>query len=193
MKNFLLFLIFIPLFLLYLIVCFLFPIIKFGKIKKEKGSKIYICKDPIHSDYVFRTKDVLDMFLTKKNYVKIGWGDRKIFLETQSWNKVKIQDIIGAFFGLNKTVLRVEFLDNIPEKSIEINLSKEQLEIIKNHIGNSYNKKLIKKKKEYYQIGDFYESDLKYSCINTCNNWVNQGLKKAKITNRIWCPLSFWI
>lgn len=182
----------LPVFIPYLILCFTFPLIKFGKIKKSKGLKIYICKDAIHSDFIFCAKDVKDLFNTNKKYIKIGWGDRKIFLETQNWNNLKLKDLFFAFFGLNESVLRIEKLDELNNcKAIEID--ENQLEIIKEYIKKSHNNRLINKKENYYQNGDYYESDLNYNCINTCNNWVNKALRKAKISNRIWCPVSYWL
>lgn len=191
--NFILLILLLPLFLFYLILSFIIPIIRLGKIQKEKGAVMYIAKDMIHADYIFLSKDIKNMFRSNKKYVKVGWGDRKIFLETKSWNEVKIHNIIKAFFGLNETVLRVEFLGRLPKNYTKIEISKKQLEIIKMHIENSYNKKKIRKKKEYYQNGDFYESNLKYNCITNCNNWINIGLRLAKISNKIWCPLTFWL
>lgn len=189
---FLLFIYYFPLFLIYLTLCFIIPIIKLGKIEKNTGLKIYIIKDLVHSDFVFLANDVNDLFYSKSKYIKIGWGDRKIFLETQSWKDLKIKDFLYAFFGLNKTVLRIQHLDELPIcKTIE--LDQNQLEIIKEYIKKSHNNKIIEKKENYYQNGDFYESELRYNCINTCNNWLNRALRKAKISNIIWCPISYWV
>ena len=98
-----------------------------------------------------------------------------------------------AFFGLNKTVLRIEYLDDLLFDSKPLEINERQLNVIKIHIKNSYNGKLIEKKKEYYQIGDYYESNLKYNCFTNCNNWVNYGLRLAQVTNRIWCPITYWL
>ena len=193
---FAIFLLFSPIFLIYLIACLLLPMFKSGKIEQSNGrKKICVIKDAIHSDYVFESKDWKNLFKTDKKYVLIGWGDRSIFLDTQKWADLKIENFVKAFFGLNKTVLRVEFLDEIPkEKRLKkFTINSEQFNILKKHITNSYNKQKIKKEDWHYQIGDFYESNLKYNCITNCNNWINVGLRKCGLSNRIWCPLSFWI
>jgi uncharacterized protein (TIGR02117 family) len=169
------------------------PFFKIGSLSKGKGLKLWIARDAIHSDYVFESKLWKDQFQTKGKYIKIGWGDRKIFLETQTWNDLKINDFMFAFFGLNKTVLRVEFIDEVPIGSKEMDIDKRQLEVIKIHVADSHNGKLIIKKPNYYQKGDFYESKLRYNCVTNCNNWVNRGLFLARATTRIWCPLSFWL
>ena len=193
---FIVLLIFSPIFLFYLISCLFLPLIRGGKIEKSSGKgKIFVIKDAIHSDYVFESKDWINVFKTNKKYVSIGWGDRSIFLETQKWADLKIENFIKAFFGLNKTVLRVKFFDEIPkEKKLkQFVINKKQLNILKKYITNSYNKQKIKKESWHYQEGDFYESSLAYNCITNCNNWVNVGLIKCGLSNRLWCPLSFWI
>lgn len=182
-----------PLFLTYLLLCFIVPIVKFGKRENIKtGKTFYVIKDNIHADYLFLSED-LDIFKTKKKYTIIGWGDRKIFLETQSWSGLKLEDFLKAFYGLNKTVLRVEFTNKIPKNKIVKEFKTKNLDKLIHHIKNSFINKKIRKKKEYYQKGEFYESNLNYNCFTNCNNWVNWGLRKCSSSNRIWCPLSFWI
>jgi uncharacterized protein (TIGR02117 family) len=193
MINIFYLILFSPIFLIYLILCLTIPLIKFGKIEKAKGRKIHLIKDNIHCDYIIESKYLKSLFLTKKKYTKIGWGDRKIFLETQSWDKFKYINLFYAFFGLNDSVLRVEFLKQLPSIVTTIELNQKQLNILKKHIKNSHNKKVIKKKIDYYKKGTYYESSLKYNCVTNCNNWINQGLRLDKINNRLWCPLSFWL
>lgn len=193
---FIIFLVLSPIFLIYGAFCLVLPLVKFGKINKKTGkSKVFIIKDKIHSDYVFESKHWKNVFKTNKKYVSIGWGDRSIFLETQKWENLKIENFIKAFFGLNKTVLRIDFFDEFPKnktlKTFIVN--KKQLNILKKHVIGSYNKQKIKKESWHYQIGDFYESNLTYNCITNCNNWINNGLRKCGLSNTIWCPLSFWV
>jgi uncharacterized protein (TIGR02117 family) len=183
----------LPLFAIYATLCFTVPLLRFGDIKNGKGIKLYISKDMIHSDYLFESSLWKNEFEPKGKYIKIGWGDRKIFLETKEWTNLKTLDFLFAFFGLNKTVLRVDFLDEIPQGSTEINIDELQLEVLKIYVKDSYNGRIIQKRPHYYQRGDFYESSLKYNCITNCNNWVNRGLYLARATNRIWCPISFWL
>ena len=56
--HFLLFLFCVPVFLLYIIFCLTIPLIKIGKVKREKGTKIYITKDFIHSDDIFESENL---------------------------------------------------------------------------------------------------------------------------------------
>lgn len=183
----------IPIFFLYFLICLIFPWIKIGNIKTGGKITIYIVKDNIHSDYIFESKFFKDVFKSKKRFIKIGWGDRKMFLETKTWNDLKIKDFLFAFFGLNESVLKVEFLEKLPNKIKKIKINQQQLDIIKIHILNSFENEIIKKIPGYVESGDFYQSNLQYNCITNCNNWINTGLVKAKISNRLWCPLSLYL
>ena len=187
-----LFIYLIPTFVLYVLLCFTIPLIKIGKKQNKKGVQIHVVKDTIHSDYLFSTKDI-GIFPAKNKYIKIGWGDRKIFFETPRWKDLKMKDFIWAFFGLNDTVLKVEYLNHIPENSKLIEIDQEQLQIIQTHIKRSFYGDQIEKKPNYIQKGEFYRSKLKYNPITNCNNWVNRGLYLSCSSNRLWCPISFWL
>lgn len=183
----------LPIFVIYAILCLTIPLLRVGHVEPRKGLKLYIVRDAIHADYLFDSSLWKEKFTPKGKYIKIGWGDRKIFLETKRWSDLKIMDFLFAFFGLNETVLRIDFLEEIPHGAREIDADERQLNVIKAHVNESHNGRIIHKKPKYYQKGDFYESNLRYNCITNCNNWVNRGLFLARLTNRVWCPLSFWL
>jgi uncharacterized protein (TIGR02117 family) len=191
-------LLFLAPFLIYVPLCLLSILLRYPFFLEKQTGRInlFIIKDNIHSDLVFESKYWKGLFNTNKKYVIIGWGDRKIFLETSSWGKLKLINVIKAFFGLNSSIVRVEYVNELP-KNKKINkykINKNQLSVLKDHVLDSLkNLKKIKKLKTYYQKGDFYSSDLRYSCIYTCNNWVNIALRKIGMSNKIWCPISFWL
>lgn len=183
----------VPIFVVYFLACLLSPLVRRGKIREGRGVKFHIVRDAIHSDYLFDSDIWKEEFKPKGRYVKIGWGDRRIFLEIRYWSELSSQDILSAFFGLNPTVLRVEFLDEVPNGSKEVEASAEQLEVVKDHIKGSFSGGPIRRMPDDYQGGEFYESDLRYNCFANCNNWVNKGLRLAGLTNKLWCPISHLI
>lgn len=191
MRSIILFALCIPVFIVYAILCLTVPLIRIGTIHRGKGIRLWIVKDAIHSDYLFESELWKEVFPIKEKYIRIGWGDRKIFLETKEWKELKAINFLKAFWGLNDTVLKVDFMDHPAQDEMEI--SPDQFRILKEHVMGSFKGNPIEKRPEYYQKGDFYESDLKYNCFTNCNNWVNAGLVKAQISNRIWCPLSLWL
>lgn len=205
MIYYFLFIFLIPLFATYVLLCLIIPSIFFNAkaIKKDrrnndevyfepKDKRVFIIKDYIHSDLVFYSSDWNSIFVTEKKYIVIGWGDRGIFLETKKWPELKISNFIKAFFGLNESVVRVKFIDRLPENYIKNKIDIDQFESLKNHIMSSFlDFQEIKKQDGYCEEGVFYRSKLNYNCIKTCNNWVNEGLLKSDLARRTWAPLSF--
>lgn len=188
-----LFLYLTPLLAVYFLLYVATSIFIAGEKNPGTGQEIYVVSDLIHSDYVFKSEQIKDLFQTDKKFVKVGWGDKKIFLETKRWSDLKIIHFLGALFGINETALRVEYLDELPAGSKKIELNEKQIQIINVYIKDSFYGEPIKKKPSYYQKGDYYRSRLRYNCITNCNNWVNYGLYLAKVTNVIWCPFSFLV
>ena len=183
-----------PIIIFYFLLCFTIPFLRIGEIDEKRTTiKLYISKDPIHSDYVFDSSLWSEIFPKKGKYIKIGWGDRKIFLETKTWANLNALNVVSAFFGINKTVLRVESLEELPTGCSEYNINDRQLHVLKIHVLDSFFGGPIKKQSWHCEKGDFYESKLRYNCITNCNNWVNRGMFLARITNRIWCPLSIYL
>lgn len=186
-----LFLLSLPFILFYLLLALLAPLMRFGRIRRGGDQRVYVTVDLIHSDYVFLS-GVFPEFSTDKKYVKVGWGDRRIFLETRTWGELRLEDFLRAFFGLNSTVLRVEFLDSVPDGARVHQVDLGQLELLRGHIRGSFFGDPLDRRPCDYQGGVFYALDLTYNCVTNCNNWVNLGLRRAGLTNRLWAPLSFW-
>jgi len=161
-------------------------------INDKAKNKLLIIKDNIHSDYVFESKIWKNLFKTNKRYVCIGWGNKSIYCDINEWKEISEENIIEAFFGTSETVVHVYFLDELPvDKQVKkINIDDDQLEILKNHIIESFKDFYIIKNNE---SGYFYYSLLKYNFINTCNNWLNKGLLKCRLSSKFWCPISFWV
>lgn len=168
--------------------------LRVGSVRRGRGAKIFVAKDMVHADYVFDARLWEREFGLGGRYVKIGWGDRRIFLETRTWGELKAKDFVRAFFGLNPTVLRVDFSEKVPAGARELEIDEFQLEAIRSHILRSYRRgPPVERKPSDYQGGEFYESELRYNCVTNCNNWVNRGMFLAGVTNRLWCPLSLWL
>lgn len=190
---FTIFLLCLPLFFLYFVCCLILPVFKFGKTRRGGPIRCFLHKDSIHSDYIFESSLWSDIFCPKGRFIQIGWGDRKIFLETKTWRDLKIKDFLCAFFGMNDSVLKVDFFDEITDGTSFLDMECDQLEQIKKYILDSTNGIAIKKLPGYYEQGDFYESELQYNCVTNCNNWVGQGLRKAGLYGGFWFPLTIWI
>jgi len=183
-----------PVFVFYLLLCAFSPlIVRFRKLEKGGEEEVYIVKDAIHSDYIFKAEQISSVFKTESKFIKVGWGERKIFLETRDWSSLKLESFLMAFLGMSESVLRVEQIDELPDKLKTIQLNSCQLAGLLTHIKKSFYGETIEKLPTYYKKGEYYKSRLHYSCITNCNNWVNRGLFTVRATNKVWCPLSTFV
>ena len=74
-----------------------------------------------------------------------------------------------------------------------ISICETQLNLLNQYIINSFSKGsegqiVIIPNSGYTNQDEFYEANGNYNLINTCNSWVNRGLKTSKIKTSIWSP-----
>jgi uncharacterized protein (TIGR02117 family) len=186
--------------LLYLIVAFLLSFIskKPESISCEKKETIYLLSNGVHLDIILERNQLKEDFWqelkipTKVKYVAFGWGDKGFYLNTKTWNDLKASTLINALFLKSGTAMHVTNYYKEHDEFISISLCPAQLMALKTHIETSFQKndqqKLTKVGKGYYWNDTFYEAKGSYNAIKTCNEWVNQGLKKANIQTSIWSP-----
>ncbi|MDN5212441.1 DUF2459 domain-containing protein [Fulvivirgaceae bacterium BMA12] len=127
------------------------------------------------------------------NFVSFGWGDRAFYLNTPDWTDLKIQTAIKALFVKSETALHVT---NYKEPEVlwkAVAICPSQIESLNDFIRNSFKTNeaslLLEIEGAGYGRNDkFYEAIGSYTCIYTCNNWVNEGLKRTKIKTSVWSP-----
>ena len=185
---------------LYISTAFLlsfFPIQNNYQIKKEKN--VYIIYDNVHSDIVFNIKNISDKWIKnlpilknkKKGYIAFGWGDKETYLNTPTWNKIKISTSFKALFINTPSLMHITYYPSINcfigVKPIKV--SNNQSKKIKKSIFKSFNFK--EKFYKGYGYNDlFYDSPYKYNFIYTCNTWTGDILRDANILMSYWTPFS---
>ena len=53
------------------------------------------------------------------------------------------------------------------------------------------NSKVLLPGKGYNSNDKFYKANGKYSCVNTCNTWVNSVFKESGLRACLWTPFDF--
>jgi uncharacterized protein (TIGR02117 family) len=170
-----------------------------GSIESKKDEKIYIYYNKVHSDIVLKVADLPDLWIEalpipqkrKEGYIAFGWGDKDTYLNTPTWNDIKVSTSLKALFLNTSSLMHVSYHYNIEqlEDLKAITLSKVQ----KNQIKASIFKSFSKEKKIYHGYGRndiFYNSPYKYNFIFTCNTWTGNILRSAKIPLSYWTPFS---
>ena len=163
----------------------------------ENIKPIYLISNGIHLDIVFKVEQLDDILLEELNiskkakYVAFGWGDEDFYLNTPTWNDLTTRTLAKALFWKSRSAMHVTEYRTKSSKFIVVPLCDVQLEILKNYVESSFakaNGKVVEIGKGYGKNDKFYEAKGSYNAIKTCNEWVNIGLKKAKVKTSIWSP-----
>jgi uncharacterized protein (TIGR02117 family) len=204
------FLVLIAFALIYLLFALVLPMIKVnsGITDNKTDLEIFVLSNGVHTDIVLPVKSKqidfskylpycdFELVDSTFKYVAIGWGDKGFYLETPTWEDLKISTAFKAAFGLSSTAMHVTYKKNKPScgdlcKSILI--SEQQYNRLLLYIASSFrldgSYSPIKINHPGYNNYDcFYEANGCYSLFKTCNVWTGNALKAANIKVGIWTP-----
>ena len=164
-----------------------------------ENQEIFISSNGIHLDIVIPRKLLSkklqeDLEIPKDvSYLSFGWGDKEFYMETPLWRDLKFSTAFKALFLNSETAIHLTHYYKKFDHWNEIRLCKIQLDLLTGYIEQSFERdtgnQLIEIKYSGYTAYDkFYEATGNFNCINTCNNWVNKGLKVAEVKTSIWSP-----
>jgi len=164
----------------------------------EPKVDIYILSNGVHTDVVVPVKNEyydwskqIKFEHTKAKdstakYLAMGWGDRGFYLETPTWEDLKVSTALKAATGISSSALHTTFYKAMREdaycKKIQINSNDYKKLIL--FINDSFETKSgenikIETDAVYGKNDIFYEAKGSYSLFYTCNSWANQALKSA--------------
>ena len=79
----------------------------------QKDKEVFITTNGVHLDIIV-PKDFLDIKIQRDlqidaevAYVSFGWGDKGFYLETPTWNDLKLRTAIKALFLRSETAMHV--------------------------------------------------------------------------------------
>ena len=189
--------------ILYFLTAYLLVFLASTKDEKEqkRGEDIYILYDTMHSDIVLDIKGInnkkfttkLSIFINQREgYLAFGWGDKETYLNTPTWNDIKISTSLKALFINTPSLIHVTFYRNIHRfKNIKvIKLSKKGKEKLENSILKSFDLETDERYQGYGRDDFFYPSVYNYNLFNTCNTWTGDRLREANVSMRYWTPFS---
>ncbi|RLJ77497.1 TIGR02117 family protein [Pedobacter alluvionis] len=171
-----------------------------------KEIAIYIMTNGVHTDIVVPAVTEQINWTKEINYqntleadstyqfLAIGWGDKKFYLETPEFSDLKLSNGLRAISGLSTSAMHITYYKNIGEDASckKIMISHVQYKQLVEYILNSFKKDaaghLINVKSNiHYDIGDaFYEAKGSYSIFKTCNTWANAALKSCGQRSCLW-------
>ncbi|HSI71442.1 MAG TPA: TIGR02117 family protein [Gillisia sp.] len=170
--------------------------------------KIYLISNGMHTDIVLPMQTYMfdwtslvkpEHTLSKRKnfrYIGFGWGDLGFYANTPEWKDLTLETGFKALFLKTPSAVHATFLNTIVEdedtKTLYIN--KEQYKKLVDYIKNTF--EYDKPGGEtspvaglHYSYNDaFYRARGSLHLFNTCNTWVNTGLKEAGLKACLWTP-----
>lgn len=186
--------------LLYFILAFLLSIIPKNPepVTCAEKETVYLISNGIHLDIILKRNQLKEDFWKQlkipesAKYVAFGWGDKGFYLNTATWEDLKMSTLVNALFLKSESAMHVTNYYSKREQFVALPLCESQLLALKTHIEMSFVKddkeQILKVGKGYGRNDDFYAAKGSYNAIKTCNEWVNQGLKKADVRTSVWSP-----
>jgi len=168
----------------------------------QELEKVYILYNEMHSDIILKIDDLdksfkehlKDVVQNREGYLAFGWGDRETYLNTPTWDDMKLSTTFNALFVDTPSVLHVHFYKEVKRfKNLKtVWLSKGQKKLLITTVLKSFDMS-EGSNKGYGKNDFFYPSVYRYNLFNTCNTWTGDRLRDANISVSYWTPLSYQV
>ncbi len=166
------------------------------------AKSIYLSTNGVHLDIVIPKTNLDDSLLSgikldgTEQYLSFGWGDENFYINTPTWGDLTFANAFRAMFITSTTLMHVTRNEQKGFGWVEIKVNESELAKLNAFLLNAFETdhngmKIILKNQGYTTIDDFYKSKGSYSCFNTCNSWVNKGLKQSGLKSCLWTPFDF--
>jgi uncharacterized protein (TIGR02117 family) len=125
---------------------------------------------------------------TTFHWIGIGMGDKRFFLTTPSFNDLTLSTAFRGAFGLSGAAIHAYYHYEIPidRPTIKLKITENQYRrlcrYIKRTIRFKNNKPVLLESTvegTTFDYDRYYDAKGAYSVLNTCNSWVNEGLKSS--------------
>lgn len=163
------------------------------------GIAMPVRNDTIDWSTVFPREDMRD---GRGDYVTVGWGDRRFFLDTPTWGDLSASTAVNALSGLDGTVMHVEYgaAPVTDRTAARISLTPQAYARLVTYVRSSLplatNGVAHVISGHHYANNDaFYEANGRYSLFVTCNQWTRNALSAAGVRVPAWSPFDkalFW-
>ncbi|MEM1214223.1 MAG: DUF2459 domain-containing protein [Bacteroidota bacterium] len=131
-------------------------------------------------------------------FFSYGWGDREFYLHVPTWADLDYGIAAKSLLVNTTSAMHVYRHSHLRSHWKELRLCDQQLEQLLTFLDQSF--ELDEQQRwqpiplEGYSANDFlFASGGKYNGINTCNTWVNDGLKAAEVKTAVWSPMPFGV
>jgi uncharacterized protein (TIGR02117 family) len=172
----------------------------------DHGVEILLVNNGVHVDLLVPLKaegldwsDTLSMKHFRQpdmnhTHCMLGWGNRQFYMETQTWDDLKILNVLFAFSGVGDTVVHAHLATDrgwSPNRTRRIRLSREQYAQLCTYLMATFRRRAdgsvaVIPGAHYGPNDAFYEATGTYHLFRTCNVWVGNGLAQAGVRVGYW-------
>ena len=177
--------------------------------KITNGINIGISTNGMHTDFILPIKNEIfdwtkiidmanyDLSINSDTKLGIGWGDKAIYLDIETWGELTLKMGLATLFLPTPTILHVTAYKQLPTETLKVRYTSvsasQYLQLC--HYISAYFKMDGQQKVQlienagYMPNDNFYHAIGKYHAFQTCNTWVNKGLRQVGIKTALWSPL----
>ena len=167
-----------------------------------KEHTVYLSSNGVHLEIIIPRSEIAPAILEGLTYTdedlffSFGWGDKTFYVETPTWADLTFINGFRALFVNTSTLLHVTRYNAMHQDWAAIKMTSQQLHRMNKYVLNAFRldqnqQKILLPGIGYYKNDDFYEATGNYNCFNTCNTWVNSGLKQSEAKACLWTPYDF--
>jgi uncharacterized protein (TIGR02117 family) len=175
---------------------------------RDKPYRIYAVGETMHVDLIVPIRNPVydwhnflktELIYTPDGYLRMGWGDRRWYTETPSWDQMNLWDIPRVLFKPgNASVMYVQSYRQLPaDPGVELRCiavdRAEYLNLVQ-FLQSSFQRDaqgaLIRIKDGRAEHSGFYAATGNYSVLRTCNTWTAEGLDAANVPTPLWSALA---
>ncbi|MDG1261652.1 MAG: DUF2459 domain-containing protein [Flavobacteriales bacterium] len=174
------------------------------EITEDHVHTVYLTTNGTHADVIL-PKELLtaslefDLITEKSDeFYAFGWGDRDFFINTPTWAELKLSTALKALFTPSETLMHVNRHDQKGSDWLEVKLTEEQLTTLQDEIMSGFaiqkgNTKTYVEGHSYFGHDEFYNGSGSYTCLFTCNTWLNSTMKSCGVKAAVWTPFDFGV
>lgn len=199
-------LVLLALIVLYLALAVLLSLIptRAEPLSRGQDRELYVSSNGVHTDFIIPVRLVSERmreqlgYLAEYPYLAFGWGDKGFYLDTPTWAELKFSTAIRAMLLPSPTAVHVTGYRAVGADWARLPLTQSQVDVLNGYLAETFLKDadggIIHIDSPGYGADDeFYEARGSYNAIYTCNNWVNDGMKRMGVRTALWSPSEWGI
>ena len=138
---------------------------------------------------LFPIDDLADPRFGGHDHVSVGWGEQDFYLQTPTWADLKLQTVLAAALGSDRTLVHVDHVPAPPRGADVRRLVVRPAEY--RRLVAYVQASLVpggERHRGYFGNDAFYQAHGRYSAVHTCNAWIGDALRFAGIRTGMWTP-----